>query len=820
MEKQSAQRFNRRATLADIFMSTTSCSLPPLPRLVLRVGFAGNRILPSDSTNVARSLESIFEALAQRLAEIGLVSEGDPDRPPSRDRHFYSREKPLLRLITGLCEGADHLAAQAHATVREHPKYRSHIDTELAGVIPFDLATYRSTRPIEFLDDFDQQAAHCAYILSLDGIYEKPHPDTPRAKDRRSRAYRAQSAILLRHADILIAANDPDSDGRAGGTMETVRAALDFEMPVVFVHLSSGKISLIEPGDDLGSALVALEKGEGNWLSTLQDWVTTIVATPVDENIVEHEVAGYADHDGHGDHGEKLLTEFFHDDVTPSYQQDSNGRLRRKLSVGERIWLFFEGWFRSGPDPKSDPTIEPYATWRSRSTALNYHYSGLYRGAFLLNYLLAAMAVFFAALSLVLLGYSSHTSEAGQKNSASHTAAGELVQGLVGSAIGSPTRDENETPPSEPVATTHDDSETTQNERDAAASSAHTPSWLFPTLLILGTAKLWCVWRIFSNTHRANHGDWNDKAIDYRYLAERLRTMYYLPRIGSFQPPMAAPPQYASRVARQSSVDWLMEALVRSTSPASLAATKKTAFTFPERAYEVTLLKLEPLALLQDMKDRWIQEQAVYHSRNARTMDRIHCWAENWGKVFNVAVIGIVAVDIVICLATISGKLPDNLSTSLHEIAPWLVFLTAILPAAVASLNGIRFQSECRRLAERSAVMRTLLIGRFARPSSSVHSTRWSQWLDRIWHRPIAFIRVLFPFANQTTTSAISTVAGGKLAGADRLLSRLRSTSADPATDPGSWTPEVLRFAESVADVFVQEVAEWTVLYAKEVPEP
>ena len=43
---------------------------------------------------------------------------------------------------------------------------------------------------------------------------------------------------------------------------------------------------------------------------------------------------------------------------------------------------------------------------------------------------------------------------------------------------------------------------------------------------------------------------------------------------------------------------------------------------------------------------------------------------------------------------------------------------------------------------------------------------------------------------------------------------------ADPTTDPASWTPEVLRLAESVADVFVQEVAEWSVLYAKEIPEP
>ena len=35
-----------------------------------------------------------------------------------------------------------------------------------------------------------------------------------------------------------------------------------------------------------------------------------------------------------------------------------------------------------------------------------------------------------------------------------------------------------------------------------------------------------------------------------------------LPRIGSFQPPVAAPAQHASRIARQSAVDWLMAAIV------------------------------------------------------------------------------------------------------------------------------------------------------------------------------------------------------------------------------------------------------------------
>ena len=55
-------------------------------------------------------------------------------------------------------------------------------------------------------------------------------------------------------------------------------------------------------------------------------------------------------------------------------------------------------------------------------------------------------------------------------------------------------------------------------------------------LLLLGSVKLWAVTSIFVNTRQANSGDWNDKAVDYRYLAERLRAMLYLSRVGSFHP--------------------------------------------------------------------------------------------------------------------------------------------------------------------------------------------------------------------------------------------------------------------------------------------
>lgn len=60
--------------------------------------------------------------------------------------------------------------------------------------------------------------------------------------------------------------------------------------------------------------------------------------------------------------------------------------------------------------------------------------------------------------------------------------------------------------------------------------------WLFPLLLLLGLLKLGVVGFIYVTTHAANKQRWNKRAVDYRYLAERLRAMHYLPQVGSFQP--------------------------------------------------------------------------------------------------------------------------------------------------------------------------------------------------------------------------------------------------------------------------------------------
>ena len=137
-----------------------------------------------------------------------------------------------------------------------------------------------------------------------------------------------------------------------------------------------------------------------------------------------------------------------------------------------------------------------------------------------------------------------------------------------------------------------------------------------------------------------------------------------------------------------------------------------------------------------------------------------------------------VAVDLVLVGSEVIHQLPDAWEPAVKSATPWLIFISAVLPAVIAAMGGIRFQSECQRLAERSGVMRVILGGR-------------------------------------TTVQP-----GGRWVLADALACRIATAQAAPGTDPGSWSHDALRLAERTATDFVQEAAEWSVLYASEVSDP
>ncbi len=677
-------------------------ALPAHPRLTFRVAFAGSRDLAGpDAAFLDDAVERLLLTIARELSSIA-----ERRHEPGDVARYYADDKlPLLRVVTGLAEGSDAVVSTAVLRLGKAGSARG-VELELAAVIPAELTAYRGSRPPSHHDAFDAVASRCSCIIALDGILDRPEPDTPLAARRRSRAYRAQGGVLLRQADLLIAATTGTQPGRAGGTLETVRAALERDMSVLFVDLARRTTWLIEPFQDLAAVLSTDAPSTDEVQAALRQRVSGLL---VDVGAVNS---------GTGAHGGALLEEYFHAAHVPPQASDGTRRRTRR----ERLWSWFERRFQPAHETlPADVPLAAIASWRTRATQLNYHYAGLYRGAYLLNYALAILAVTLAALSLVLLG---------------------------------------------------------QSHPDASLTAPVAPgSSLQVVLLALALLKAGAVGAIAWNTHEAQHGDWNEKLVDYRYLAERLRAMFHLPLLGSIEAPSTAPPQYASRVVRQSAVDWLFEALLRAVDPRSL--TTEVAYRGGNgNEYTVHLLRPDAGRALQQLRGAWIPQQAAYHARLARTMDRLHHFLDRWGRRLNIAVIAVVAVDILLTIGELLHLFPAPLAARIAGNMPWLVFLAAVLPAAVAGLNAVRFQSECRRLADRSAVVRTILAGR-----------------ER-------------------------GVSGGRLLAADLLARQMAQAHANAANNPGSWVMEVLRQAEVVARDLAEEAGEWSVLYAKELPEP
>jgi hypothetical protein len=171
-------------------------------------------------------------------------------------------------------------------------------------------------------------------------------------------------------------------------------------------------------------------------------------------------------------------------------------------------------------------------------------------------------------------------------------------------------------------------------------------------------------------------------------------------------------------------------------------------------------------ALRQD----WMGTQIQYHRANNKTMGRMNRVLEGFGSVLNILVIAVVVVDLVILAITAFHLLPEEWANRLEDASPWLLLAAAVLPAAVASLNGVLFQSESARLADRSG-----------------HLGRLFATFDR---------------------------------NAVRLQDQLTVSRAAPATALGSWTLEVLDLSDTCARVTLDEAAEWSALYAKAVREP
>ena len=330
------------------------------------------------------------------------------------------------------------------------------------------------------------------------------------------------------------------------------------------------------------------------------------------------------------------------------------------------------------------------ADYRRRAAELSRHFVGKYRGAFLLNYNLAAFAVTAATVSLTLM----------------------------------------------------------------VLRRELTPS-LWGAVFVLAVLEIIIVAGIFQNTRAANQGGWSEIATDFRYLSERLRPLTCLAPLGGLRPPATGTEQYATRVEKQSSVDWLADAIIRGMDP--LRALRASG--------EENIVRLDAAAILGSPCVRWIDEQLTYHRGNSERMRKMNERLEGVSTTLIKVVISFICVDVLLLLAYRLDLFPVDIQDFVRVLKAILIGSCAVIPAFVASMNGIRFQSECQRIADRSAFMTKML--------------------------------------RECRKAVVD------------LMAVIREDRARGVGAVGSWTIVALMQIEMLAKLTVEEAAEWSVLYAK-----
>ena len=646
---------------AGLSMSGDGLSInPPKPRLVLRVGVTGKRAVTEDAAkDVRAALDNIFEALGKLLVDC---------RNANLD--FFSKDAPLLRVISGMAEGADQIAAEAAIDAQKHSVQRK-VETQLAAILPFVQEEYEKDfrrDPFQPNDAPDRRPEVTAQIVAkfsrlLGGAETVLQIDDealrdPANKQFRDRAYENLGEVLLEHTDILIAVSN-DKFGGAGGTVDVLGKALNLKIPVIKVSLVTRKVHVLHAAASDAANPAPVEEQEmvgGQLPSELADLITRTLQPPQD-------VAAH----GSGEHGprparERLGTFFretfdsrFFDRIFKAFRDAFSAR----PGAGERLIMKFvsgcvafvsvirsygakpkraddaakEMWPKeldrfAGDGGKAATTV--FAVRYGWADVLAVGYADATRSVHVMLAALAASAVLMALIPLVPFGVSD--------------------QRLLEIKI---------------------------------------------VCLAIEFAILMFAWALFQP---ARKGRWHERFVEYRAVAELLRHERFIYALGAAgRPGRAADRTWSEPDAW---VGWYVRATLRE-------------LGFPHAVISAERRRDVIKTFLENELEGPYGQIAYNKTSVAQRYNTIDRRLEKiilggfWFTV-TTAVAGVVLLA-AYWMAIPPAGMTASMKHHLHTVKPVLTIIAAFIPALIAALHGIRFQIDFRGTATRAeSTMREL----------------------------------------------------------------------------------------------------------------
>lgn len=684
----------------------------PKPRLILRLGGLGNRKFGRGNgiDDDPRSIEAaVRTACTDVFAEIETILHDlhdsempakklhpRPDRPGYGKTHLlslvflkrdrwnrtaltglpagvFSCDKPLVSVLTGKELGGDAIIRE---TAVSRPKGKveyspSWVVAEPPGQVPDGLGVGEIPK-------------------SRNDLKEKVTPESPLTREeageladvvrRRAYGFRAQSEALRHHSDLLLAIWDPAAEGKAGGTSESVGAALRERIPVIALRITGPAavgVRVMRSPEDLAKG----DSPEAEWKEQLREVIGTALRFPEPHHAGHHEATSYhpraafasflsgeplrhiwtwrlwhsfdamAKHRGakHAARNARTRETELRESVaearesgrldTPEFRELERA-LQEAKEKAERLEAAIPGardnaakaWRKcfkfslpaATPAPAAGVMAGTFtahfrqAKDRAGSAGMSGVYGEAHRGGIIASYVLAAAAVV-AALSGAIL----------------HV--------------------------------------------------AHAPGWV---LIATALIELAAIFLMYALSTCSSVEDWNEAYTDSRVLAEALRIMEVLGPMGIHTPLPRLPAylrgDHSTRGPEQSWSVWYFRALVR----------------------------MAPLRLIPPDGDRpadfrrtivkWIEGQIRYHEENEAKQDKLHHDIEWLSKILFV-IVGAMATFHLI-----------ELLCGAHHLATLGLLVCVTGPALIAAMHGFASQIEISQLRQRSSSMVKLLEDRKA----------------------------------------------------------------------------------------------------------
>lgn len=353
---------------------------PPKPALVLRVGVTGHR--PN------RLAESALPRLRRQTADVMVLLQGIVDEALTAHADVYSAEPPpRLRAVSALAEGADTLVAEL-ALER---------GMELEAPLPFAVAEYeRDFPPGAARETFHRLLGGAAAVFELDG-----------SREHEAEAYEAVGRLVARQCDVLLAIWDGEPAAGRGGTALIAAYARRLGLPVIWIHAAKEQSPCLIAADS-GRALKQAP------IAALRGRLLAILSSPAAKPPCStlRRLLGHVE-----ESAGNLLGDYFAE-TNPSFTWGQAfvfvrdlliGRLHRpRLRVEEFAAATAAEWAHEFAAADAALTaLHAAAMTRLRAhycwaSGLANYYGGLYRSAFTMNYLLAAIAVLLAAIGMAL----------------------------------------------------------------------------------------------------------------------------------------------------------------------------------------------------------------------------------------------------------------------------------------------------------------------------------------------------------------------------------------------------------------------------------